>query len=683
MIVFVEKLSVINLFFYVLPYLIKNKLITNQDKLELYYLFGGKFVLWLIGSIFLDKRINLSQMKFVGDEVIEKNGTTLWQNMTYVHALKISNFISKSQAYKTNLNSIDTNKYFNAYIKKQCLPGVNIMQERGLWRCVYLIYVCIWKARDQDKNQSKIILFLQDRVLMSVLEDYFKDENLRIIPLSKTQNLLDSILRISGRNIKQFYNYIICILKTGGMPLTSKRNENNIISKIALQSLDLGHLSNPERASEWFFFQQSELSGESIVPVFFTLRKLLSPSLVEQMELEGIKPISLRFSPFSSNQVKTFYKPFWIESALTILRLMSRSILPYERKWFKSEHDIYQFNKEYWKQFFFQNKIRVYLSRFKFDAEHCVISDALNELDSVSALYLRSFEANPSAKTTVCADLMFGYSQLSAKVEKESQSNIPFYIVTGYLGDHRFPLVKGAAEQVRESLIANGANFIISFFDENSLEDPRWGPAHTEQQHHYEFILNKILEDPELGLVLKPKTPNSLRRRLGRISELLDQALATKRCYLYEDAVIQSFIPPAQAALSADIAIHSSLAAATAGVEAILAGVPTLFINCENFSISPLYELGMDNNIFNNWDNLWDVLYEYRNNSKFTNYFSINQQCYEHFDPFRDGKAAERMGTFLNWLVDGFEKDMPKVDVLQSAAERYGRQWGNDKVLSI
>ena len=52
-------------------------------------------------------------------------------------------------------------------------------------------------------------------------------------------------------------------------------------------------------------------------------------------------------------------------------------------------------------------------------------------------------------------------------------------------------------------------------------------------------------------------------------------------------------------------------------------------------------------------------------------------------DPFRDGRAAERMGTYLKWLIEGFAANLPRETVLADAAERYCEIWGQDKVVEV
>ena len=51
------------------------------------------------------------------------------------------------------------------------------------------------------------------------------------------------------------------------------------------------------------------------------------------------------------------------------------------------------------------------------------------------------------------------------------------------------------------------------------------------------------------------------------------------------------------------------------------------------------------------------------------------------FDPFRDGLAAKRIGDYLSWLVDGFERGLDRAVVMAQASDRYAALWGNDKVI--
>ena len=55
----------------------------------------------------------------------------------------------------------------------------------------------------------------------------------------------------------------------------------------------------------------------------------------------------------------------------------------------------------------------------------------------------------------------------------------------------------------------------------------------------------------------------------------------------------------------------------------------------------------------------------------------------DELDPFRDGRAAERMGTYLQWLLEGFAAGLHRDTVMADAAERYAAQWGRDMIVNI
>ena len=55
---------------------------------------------------------------------------------------------------------------------------------------------------------------------------------------------------------------------------------------------------------------------------------------------------------------------------------------------------------------------------------------------------------------------------------------------------------------------------IISYLDENSSDDARFGPGHDQIQKDYKLLFEKVIDLEWLGLVVKPKKPSTLKRRL-------------------------------------------------------------------------------------------------------------------------------------------------------------------------
>ena len=141
--------------------------------------------------------------------------------------------------------------------------------------------------------------------------------------------------------------------------------------------------------------------------------------------------------------------------------------------------------------------------------------------------------------------------------------------------------------------------------------------------------------------------------------------------------------PPAIAALASDIAIHGHLAAGTAGIESALTGTPTLMLDREGCSKSPIYKLGEGRVVFKNWEDLWIACQEHWNTPGGIPGFGDWSPMIDEFDPFRDGQAAARMGTYLEWVMEGLKAGLSREIVLADAAERYVKIWGKDKILSV
>ena len=123
--------------------------------------------------------------------------------------------------------------------------------------------------------------------------------------------------------------------------------------------------------------------------------------------------------------------------------------------------------------------------------------------------------------------------------------------------------------------------------------------------------------------------------------------------------------------------------AATAGLEAALAGVPTLLLDQEAWPQNPLYRLGIDQVVFNDWDRLWEACLQYWSRPGEIPGFGDWSSMLDELDPFRDGLAAERMGTYLHWLLEGFNAGLDRETTMADAAERYCVLWGKDKITQV
>ena len=77
--------------------------------------------------------------------------------------------------------------------------------------------------------------------------------------------------------------------------------------------------------------------------------------------------------------------------------------------------------------------------------------------------------------------------------------------------------------------------------------------------------------------------------------------------------------PPCESAMAADLAIHDTMAAATAGIEAYLSNTKTIFFDRYNFFDSRFYK-NTQKIVYQDWDKLWnDPLHSLREKIIFWN----------------------------------------------------------------
>lgn len=332
-----------------------------------------------------------------------------------------------------------------------------------------------------------------------------------------------------------------------------------------------------------------------------------------------------------------------------------------------------------WRAFFASHRVGI-------SVDYDVVDDrlaadlALAELGGVSVSFQRHDEPVPNLHRARAVDVHFGFGPRQVAIERASRSSIGEFVVSGYPFDQAFVRVRANARALRHRLEARGAKFVVCFFDEHSLTDPRRGPSHAYRAENYRFLLERLLADPTLGLVFKPKKASTLRARLGDHVRLLDRALVTGRCALFEEGVVATPVLPCEASQAADVAI-GLLFGTTAGFESALAGTPTLFLDRERTLDHPLYEMGPGRVVFADWESLWRGLEAYRRDPHSQPGFGVWSPTIERLDPYRDGRAAERIGRYIGWLAEELSAGAPPAQAISAASKRFSDRWGAEMIV--
>jgi hypothetical protein len=612
---------------------------------------------------------NLRQLEFSLDDIRDEHGTTVAWNITYGELQKVLHGIVNNPSY-THLFKSEAcqSKYFYSFLKKN-ISNVFIENEyTPLWSTLFKIQVVSWYHSYKNSEKDLCIFIMEDRPWKEVLSTYAQNLNVSL-KWQPAKITFKDILNKSQYLYPKIFDQLKKLKRTGSLTLKGSRLKKTIHLKISVESIGSFNLHEPEISSDIGYWHQSQLSSKNLL--LYVTRPLTDKDWHE-CNYEAIDLIAL--SGKQREKMPFFFSMYKERFKLPYLSCKSSK----ESTLIKDQIDKYNYKKYYWWSYFEQTNTKIHVTHFKYDNSHIPKTDAIHELGGISVLWQLSYEELPSSFLTTVADVMFGFSQHHALIEQKHGSNISYHVATGYPGDYRFRLLKPKAEIIRKKLNGNGAKKIVTYLDENSSADERWSIGNSIACRDYEFLLEKILAVPWLGVIFKPKKPHTLRKRLNTIDELFDKAIATGRCHIFMAEA--SGIPPAIAALASDVAIHGSIWAATAGVEASLAGVPTLFMDHDNWHMSQFYQLGKEKVVFQSWQSLWDTLLEHWKLQQGIPGFGDWSPLLDDLDPFRDGKAAERMGTYLNWLIQGFEEGIDREVIMADTADRYCKQWGSDKV---
>ena len=643
-------------------------------------------------------KIHFERLDFDFIEIKDENGVLLGLKVFYIDLLKIQKDILGCSFFNKIFIKDKMTTEEKLFLKKRIIEKDIFGSE--IMRALYLVNVGLWKARNSDADN--ILFFMKPRVWKKQINNYAKTHKVRIIwewPFIRYCRLFSKLLIYTKRIIqlakwskiwsymKNEYRSKLKYISNKDKIIINKIKTNSNKAVLAVPYFGNLNLDKHELQSDLFFWHQSKLTGKDII-VMFGLS--IDPfDSIKELELKEnqINAISLnsRSTVVSSIPVfrrnKYFNKHFLFNKGLKIL---SENIVLEKNAWLKRQSVIYEETYSYWLQLFKDYNVKVHINWFKHNASHITISSAIKQLGGISTIYQRSFDDDdlPKASLATASDVVFSYNN-DVSNESEIGSVIPYYVAVGYIGDYRFKLLEGPATTIRKHLQQKGAKHIIAYFDENTSDDNRWNPGHDSTRFDYGFLLEKVLANSRLGLILKPKRSFDLRERLGPIVKLLKIAEDTGRCIILEGGTLKNSYPPAIAALASDIAIGGHIWGGTAGFESALAGTPTVILDKDGWSKSKLYELGKGKVVFNDWDSLWCACKDYIDCDIKIDGFGDWSPLLDEMDPFRDGRSAERIGTYLKWLLNGFEKGSTRAKILADAAERYTDAWGHDKITSV
>jgi hypothetical protein len=596
-------------------------------------------------------------------DVRDEDGLLLRLRIAHRDLAELQADVVAERAFQERLARPDVSGRLPSFLAKSA-AAVVAADRTTLSRALYVIQVCAWEAR---RTEGRAELLLESRPWFAALARYAARHGVALRPVPPSSSWKERVRRMLGPVVVDALKR----LKAGRIGKSA--SVSGAPRALATECYTHLNLDRPEHRTDLFFWKPSRLKADDILVLFGVPRYPLDGERLAEVRRHGLD--ALATVPAAAASGVPLYS-----AGLSWSSVASRLMAGAEQRWLDERVADYRREKAFWRGLFAQRGVKAHVTWYKNDGTHCAVADALAELGGVATVYQRSFESLPAPELAADTDIHFGFSRQGADLLRRDGSRVRYNVTTGFLSDHMNAFLRPRAMALRAELEKAGARRVVALFDENSLDDERWHTGHGLQRDNYEFLLGKVLSEPWFGLVCKPKVPDTLRARLGPIAEMLERAIATGRCKIYEHGPVFGSHVPAEAAMAADLAVHGHLCAGTAAIEAVLAGTPTLLLDREGWTCSPLYRLGVGKVVFKDWSSLWDAA-----KARFAGDASIGDwsSMLDEFDQFRDGRAAQRMGDFLADLLDALKDGLGREAAMDRAAERYAALWGSDKITEI
>jgi len=270
-------------------------------------------------------------------------------------------------------------------------------------------------------------------------------------------------------------------------------------------------------------------------------------------------------------------------------------------------------------------------------------------------------------------DAYFIWGPYYKNVFKRDFYKVKHFICSGYPYDSKFSASREKGRDYRKGLLEHGAQFIVTFFDENHPD--QWVRTSAAVERIYRVLLNKIIDDSRFGLITKPKKKREFWERWPQLSDLAKKAKDTKRCLFLEGGVF-----PNEAAQAADLVVGFGVYN-TPTLEAALSGLPAISYDPQNISEHYFYRTGLNLFVFNSLDVMMANIEKFRNKEIDSIGFGNYSVFLKDVDPFKDGGSAQRIGVFISWLLKEFDEHNTAESSLEKAVEKYRTRWGKDKVI--
>ncbi len=354
---------------------------------------------------------------------------------------------------------------------------------------------------------------------------------------------------------------------------------------------------------------------------------------------------------------------------------------------------------EFWQSFFEKYNIKIHM-----DSNEWGIDRGLNTIIKQTALHLnggssigklRSYLSNyPSLHYLYFPNDIFccwgekTLKNFKDKISLKAEFKPHSLLITGYPYGYATNEVKSNVQKIKKQLHSNGAKFILLLLDNASSDNKNFKDQLASQNflvNFYRIFFKWMEEDSEIGLIIKSKN-NNLIKRLPDLNLLIKKSINTGRCHIVEEA--HQSIPWHYSEISNAAVAFTFDTLPTSLIDCIVnnENLRGVFYDYSNlFKIeSNFYSWAKNKIVFSDINKMLSKLKNYKTNQTLEDETGFWPKDFiELFDPFGDKQGHNRVGEYIENLINYYDKGLNKTNAIQAANHNFSKKWGKQNLSTL
>ena len=422
--------------------------------------------------------------------------------------------------------------------------------------------------------------------------------------------------------------------------------------------------------NDLFWFESGLIDHETVL---FLANQKLDKSTLAYLSHRSIDYVRINpgfreifNSIFQKKVANNFVVPTFSLYKTILVNLFSKSIHEsnYKEKWIYKSLINYELRESYWRDIYKQLDIKIFWSMSDGDQDVLIRYQSIKKNEGLFVGSNYSYYQFDSIHSQKIYDVYFSWGKyFSEKIMKRHLTNESISLNVGYVADSHFNSSEMLAKKIKDKY---ENNYIVSYIDNNTGND-----FELSSNMHYKMInifLTLLEKYNYLTLFLKPKRKNEIDMVIKKYPKF-KKYIDIGRVVIFMGKKQGERFPPAIISKASNLVV--CLGINTAGIECFLAGSSVLYANLSKFTESKFYRNGAGVNIFDNEQELREVL-ENAIKNRAVNPISENERIiYNDILAYQDGRSYIRVGWSISQLQTIMKKHNDKSLILKDLKNEY------------